>query len=868
MTARRQPPESTSPPSLALPQSLDSPATVRRLVESDLIGVAVAAADEIVEANDAFLRIIGYTRAELTAGQINWRAITPARWTAADDTAISQLLAEERCVPYRKEYRRKDGTAVAVEIGAALLRAEPLLCVCFVRDAAAEQAAEAAAARADRLAALTAALARDLTVADVAATLTGHFRRSMGAAGAAVMEAGPGGERLRLVRRDLIPSVTGDLPPFEPGRESPSEQAFRERRLVWYRDAATLDAEFPAVAPARSAAGIAACLAVPLIAGGVPVGTLAVYWPVPRELSADELSFAETVAGAAAQALARARLYETEQAARAASESRRDRLALLAQVTAAVSSALDPVGVVRNLGDLLDGMFGDLCSVLLAEGDVLRRIMTPQIAALMPGDGQLIPLDSGAPSAIVFRTGRPAVFSVDETLLAASGPEPGEALRALGVRTIIGAPLVAHGARIGVLTIAATSSDRPPFTDADLSLATDIATRVAIAVSNASEYAAQHRIAVELQRALLPVIPAELPSVGIGACYRPGEQRHEVGGDWYDVFELPGGRIGFTVGDVVGHDLQAAVAMGHLQQLLRYIAAGGAPPGELLAALDAACPQITGTDFATVGYAEYQPAEGIITYASAGHPPPLLVVGGQARYLEDGRSMPIGLGGGRSGPRRAQAEVAVPPGAMLLWYSDGLVERRDMPIDAGLRQLAARAQAQRGQDAQRWCDLLLAEMTTGQALADDVVIACLQLRGSPAAGGPRTLRRSLRHPDDLALTRIAVREWAAGQQLPAGLTEALLAATGEGLANALEHAYHGQPPGPAEITLERLPDGRVRAEISDHGRWRQGVHNRGDRGSGLTLMHRMADEVILDISRRGTRLVLIIGADRAQGLPG
>ncbi len=775
MTVRRQPPETTSPEGstsregtspagMSLEQSLDSPATVRRLVQSDLIGVVIASADEIVEANDAFLRIIGCTRAELTAGQINWRAITPARWTAADDTAIGQLLAQERCVPYRKEYRRKDGTPVAVEIGAALLRAEPLLCVCFVRDAAAEQAAEAAAARADRLAALTAALARDLTVADVAATLTGHFRRSMGAAGAAVMEAGPGEERLRLVRRDLISSVAGDFAPLEPGRESPSVQAFRERRLVWYRDAAALDGAFPAVAPARSAAGIAACLAVPLIAGGVPIGTLAVYWPVPRELTADELSFAETVAGTAAQALARARLYETEQAARAASESRRDRLALLAQVTAAVSSALDPVGVVRNLGDLLDGLFGDLCSVLLAEENVLRRIMTPQIAALVPGSGRVIPQDSGAPSAIVFRTGRAAVFSVDEVLLTASGPDAGQVLRTIGVRSIIGAPLVAHGARIGVLTIAATS-DGPPFTDADLSLATDIATRVAIAVSNASEYAAQHRIAVELQRALLPVIPAELPSVGIGACYRPGEQRHEVGGDWYDVFELPGGRIGFAVGDVVGHDLQAAVAMGHLQQLLRYIAVGGTPPGELLAALDAACPQITGTDFATVGYAEYQPAEGIITYASAGHPPPLLVAGGQARYLEDGRSMPIGLGGGRSGPRRAQAEVAVPPGAMLVWYSDGLVERRDMPIDAGLRQLAARAQAQRGQDAQRWCDVLLAEMTTGQALADDVVIACLQLRGSPAAGAPQTLRCTLRHPDDLAPTRAAVREWAAGQQL-------------------------------------------------------------------------------------------------------
>ncbi len=146
---------------------------------------------------------------------------------------------------------------------------------------------------------------------------------------------------------------------------------------------------------------------------------------------------------------------------------------------------------------------------------------------------------------------------------------------------------------------------------------------------------------------LLPPVPPELPGVGIGARHLPADQGHEVGGDWYDVFELPGNRIGFAVGVVVGHDLAAAAAMGRLQQLLRYAADAGARPGELLEALDEACPSITGTDFATVGYAEYSPAEGVVSYACAGHPPPLLVAGGEARYLHGGRSAPLGLGSER-----------------------------------------------------------------------------------------------------------------------------------------------------------------------------------------------------------------------------
>ena len=257
----------------------------------------------------------------------------------------------------------------------------------------------------------------------------------------------------------------------------------------------------------------------------------------------------------------------------------------------------------------------------------------------------------------------------------------------------------------------------------------DVSAEQRLAAERNRLYEAEHAVAHQLQRALLPEVPPELPGAAIGVRYRPAKRGQDVGGDWCDVFELSGGRIGFAVGDVVGHDLKAAVAMGRLQQMLRYVAASGARPAEVLHALDEASPAVTGAEFATLGYAEYSPADDLLTYACAGHPPPLLVADGHARYLNDARSTPLGFGSGV----RTEAQLAVPPGAMLVWYSDGLIERRAEDIECGLHRLAALATDLSGTDAQRWADSLLAGMTADQVTGDDVVVACLHLRGGTQA---------------------------------------------------------------------------------------------------------------------------------------
>jgi serine phosphatase RsbU (regulator of sigma subunit) len=236
------------------------------------------------------------------------------------------------------------------------------------------------------------------------------------------------------------------------------------------------------------------------------------------------------------------------------------------------------------------------------------------------------------------------------------------------------------------------------------------------------------------------VLPDSLPGVDIAGCYRPADQEHDIGGDWYDVFALPGGRVAIVVGDIVGHDLPAAAAMGRLHSALRVIAGGRqAGPRQVLEALDEACPSIPGAAFATLAYGEYDPRTCVLRYACAGHPPPLLVTDRRARYLQGGRSTPLAV----TDRPRAEAELAVPPGSMLLWYSDGLVERRDSDLDAGMGLLSAVAEGIDADDPTVWRDVVMAELTAGRHLQDDVVLLCLRMDADRTADGDDAAGREL-----------------------------------------------------------------------------------------------------------------------------
>lgn len=223
------------------------------------------------------------------------------------------------------------------------------------------------------------------------------------------------------------------------------------------------------------------------------------------------------------------------------------------------------------------------------------------------------------------------------------------------------------------------------FTAFDEALLAQFARLSATSVRNTLVYEHEHEAALTLQSSLLPAKLPSLDGISVQVRYRPSGARTGVGGDWFDVIELPNERVGLVIGDVMGHGLAAAAFMGQLRVALRAFATEGHSPSRVLERADRLLPTISGERIATVIYAIVEP-DGRLRYANAGHPPPLLLPnGGSASYLSDGLSAPIGIGL----PAGSRVESAVPldPGATLLLYTDGLIERRDRHLDDGLTEL-------------------------------------------------------------------------------------------------------------------------------------------------------------------------------------
>jgi serine phosphatase RsbU (regulator of sigma subunit) len=226
----------------------------------------------------------------------------------------------------------------------------------------------------------------------------------------------------------------------------------------------------------------------------------------------------------------------------------------------------------------------------------------------------------------------------------------------------------------------------------------------------------QRTIAIELQRAMLPAVP-EFDDVAIDAGYVPAQGGMSVGGDWFDVVDVDGD-VAISVGDVAGHGLRAAAAMGQLRSAARSLALGGVAPVEALGQLDRFAGLIDGRPLATVLYAVMDRATGRLRYAAAGHPPPLVVrADGSTEFLEEGRSPLLGVDPLEPRPL---GETTLAVGDTLIVFTDGLVERPDAPIDDSLAEMAQRAAA--GDRA----EALLAAVQ--EPRRDDAAVLCLSRR--------------------------------------------------------------------------------------------------------------------------------------------
>jgi serine phosphatase RsbU (regulator of sigma subunit) len=359
-----------------------------------------------------------------------------------------------------------------------------------------------------------------------------------------------------------------------------------------------------------------------------------------------------------------------------------------------------------------------------ATTDAISEVLVRSGIGLMADSGAVGVLDRDGTRIRVWTTAAPTVA---ELPLDDASPLAAAARRHAPVRTwspvTLAVPARTAGTTFGALEF--RFADEAAIDGDVVALARTLAELMAPALHRARLFEEEREAAHELQQSFLPVVADHLPGAEFAGVYRPADQHHDIGGDWYDAFPLPGGGVGFAVGDVVGHDLRAAAAMGRLHSALSVLASGPHDgPAAVLDALDERSSTIPGAALTTIGYGEYDPASCRLRYACAGHPPPLLVTDHDARFLTGGRSRPLAVA---AGPR-PEDTVLVPPGSMLLWYSDGLVERRDADLDAGLNRLAEVAAALDGQHPRNWRDVVMQQLTGGRLLDDDVVLICLRLQ--------------------------------------------------------------------------------------------------------------------------------------------
>jgi serine phosphatase RsbU (regulator of sigma subunit) len=354
-----------------------------------------------------------------------------------------------------------------------------------------------------------------------------------------------------------------------------------------------------------------------------------------------------------------------------------ERIQVLEAITDTALGHLGPGKVMETILSRVREVLGvDTATVLRfdAEAQLLRAIAASGIEEEVYQDVQ-ITVGAGFAGRVAAER-RPVILDhVDETTVVNA------LLWERGLRTLLGVPMVTGDDLVGVLHVGSVTPRE--FTEADVDLLRLVAARLALAVQ-IDISTADRAAASALQRSLLPGRLPDVAGMRFAARYVPGTEPG-VGGDWYDLFALPGDRFGIVMGDVAGHGLNAAVIMGRIRSALRAYALESDDPAEVLSKLDRKVHHFEPGALATVVYGLMPASRDSVAISLAGHLPPVLAIRDRPSVFIDAPvDPPIGV----TGPKRRSTKIDLPPGSVLALYTDGLVERRDHLIDVGLRRLA------------------------------------------------------------------------------------------------------------------------------------------------------------------------------------
>ncbi|MER6780575.1 MULTISPECIES: SpoIIE family protein phosphatase [unclassified Streptomyces] len=509
------------------------------------------------------------------------------------------------------------------------------------------------------------------------------------------------------------------------------------------------------------------------------------------------------------------------------------------------SAILAHARTVNDVTDVLKdpealGHLGAVSVMLgIVDGGRIHLVAEGQLGSYVP-EIEYTRIEARLPMSEAVRNLQP-VFIASREEFQGSYPELWPYIEPLSVRSGVYLPLIAQGRAVGALGLLyARDGD---FTTEERNLLVALGSGIAQSLQRAILFEQEHDLAEGLQRAMLPRRIPEVAGARIAVRYRAARMGRDIGGDWYDVVPLGEGRVGVMIGDVEGHDTDAAAVMGQLRIVLRAYVAEGHTPGAAMARASTFLRELDTDRFATCTYAEVDLNTGMLQLVRAGHLDPVVRRGdGSCHRVPVAGGLPLGLptrDGSGTGSGYPVTSLELHPGDTLVLCTDGLLERPHGAPEAGMQELME-AVRDGPADVEELADVLC-DLVGDAGVGDDMALLLLRRRGTPAARGGGPLRLPL-HPGDpdgpamaRHLIRAAVAAWGAEER-----ADEIELAADELMTNALVHTDGG-----GHVNVRLTPEGRIRIEVEDTSSALPRRREAGDwavSGRGLLLVDRLAAE--------------------------